>query len=273
MESQSMQQGTALSSLAVVFAMLSFWPAAESSAETVRVAVASNFAPALEMLAKDFELISGHELQITQGSSGKQFAQISRGAPFDVFLSADLERPRMLREAGRVVALSAYRDDVLVYARGRLALWYRSGFSPPLAEAPPALEDLDFEHFAIANPRLAPYGLAANQLLEALTWSPFVAGKLVMGENIAQAYQYLHSGAAEIGLVAYSQILATDREFTAGQDYWLVPEELHSPIEQGLVVLRDTPAVFSFVDYLLSERAQDQIATRGYSKPSARSGG
>ena len=171
---------------------------ASAYAETLNVAVASNFVAAMQHIKRAFEGNSAHELRIIRGSSGKHYAQITNGAPFDVFLSADQGRPRRLVEEGL-----AEESGLSTYALGQLALWSRK-------------KDLELDRdylsntsnyrvIAIANPRLAPYGQAAAELFSSLGVESLVSGRLVMGENIAQAFQFAFSGNADLGLVAYSQ--------------------------------------------------------------------
>lgn len=229
-----------------------------AAAETVRVAVAANFADALERLRPAFERDSGHELRASSASTGTLYAQIRRGAPFDVFLAADRERPERLVDEGFADPSSAF-----VYARGRLVLWSADG---ALVDGTPAvLHRATFRHLAVANPKTAPYGAAALDVLRELGLADELAGRLVQGENVAQAWHFVASGNAELAFVALSQVLAQDPDERGSR--WLVPESLHRPIEQVAVVLKDAaerPAVRAFAAFLRSPEARRVIAGLGY---------
>ena len=214
----------------------------------------------MQHIKRAFEGNSAHELRIIRGSSGKHYAQITNGAPFDVFLSADQGRPRRLVEEGL-----AEESGLSTYALGQLALWSRK-------------KDLELDRdylsntsnyrvIAIANPRLAPYGQAAAELVSTLGVESLVSGRLVMGENIAQAFQFAFSGNADLGLVAYSQ---TESPNLSGQgSVWLVPSELHQPIKQDMVILIDSAAAFEFSSFMKSAVVRDILLTNGYLLPEA----
>jgi molybdate transport system substrate-binding protein len=224
----------------------------------VRVAAAANVHPVLERLRQPFVAETGHRLELSAGSSGKLFAQIENGAPFDVFVSADSERPKRLEAAGRAVAGSRF-----TYAEGRLALYGRALLHPENGELD--IQAGSFQHFAIAHPDTAPYGVAAMQVLRALGASERIAAQLVRGENVTQTLQFVDTGAAELGLVALSTISARP-----GARYWKVPRELHEPIRQDAVLLagaRDNPAARAFLDLLRSERAKKVLREAGYDTP------
>ena len=227
-------------------------------AEPLRIAVAGNFLPVLERLAPDFEADHGHRLRLSSASTGRLYAQIRQGAPFDVFLAADVTRPERLEQDG--LAVPGTRRS---YARGRLALW-----------APDAVPGEDpFERLAgtprpslaIANPRLAPFGAAAEATLrKAGLWSRY-EHEVLRGESIAQAFHFVATGNADLGLVALSQ-LRLSATHTAGS-WRAVPAEDHPPIEQQAVLLRDTQTGRAFLAWLLSERVQDRLRTFGYDPP------
>ena len=229
---------------------------APACADEVRVAVAANFAPVLAQLAAPFTEASGHHLRVSSGSSGKLYAQISHGAPFDVLLSADAERPRRLEADGQVVAGSRF-----TYARGRLVLWSaKPGVVDNRGEV---LRRGTFRRLAIANPRIAPYGAAAQDVLEGLRLWHAVQGRLVQGEDIGQTFQFVYTGNAELGFVAWSQIKARGESGS----FWLVPEALHRPIEQQAVLLTgaaDNAAARAFLEFLCGPRAREIIAAAGY---------
>ncbi|WJW76542.1 molybdate ABC transporter substrate-binding protein [Thiohalobacter sp. IOR34] len=224
-------------------------------AETLQVAVAANFAAALRALAERFHADSGHQLLLAVGSTGKQYAQIRHGAPFDLFFAADRRRPRLLEEAGLALPGSRF-----TYAVGRLALW-----SPDPARVDgegQVLERGDFRHLAIANPRLAPYGLAASQVLRLRDLWARLLPKLVYGENIAQTFQFVASGNAELGFVAWSQLKRPGVAIPGS--WWLVPAVLHSPIEQQAVQLTDSPAAADFLRFVKSRPGRRIIHDFGY---------
>ena len=227
----------------------------ESLAEApLRVAVASNFADPLRAIADAYEASHGHRIEVIAGSSGKLYAQIRHGAPFDVFLSADSERPRALEQRGIAVAGSRF-----TYAVGRLALW--SPDATLTVDSIDALEDRPGSRVAIANPRLAPYGRAARQALQALgRWSD-LERRLVRGENIAQTFHFVVSGNAALGFVALSQLTADP---PLGGSFWLVPIALHDPIEQQLVRITGHPHATAFIDYLRSPPVLARIRDFGY---------
>jgi molybdate transport system substrate-binding protein len=239
--------------------------ASGAAAETVSVAVAANFAPALKALQPAFERQSGHALRISSASTGILYAQIRHGAPFDVFLAADRERPERLIEGGLADAASAF-----IYARGRLVLWSpRPGLVDDGGEV---LRTGDFEHLAIANPRTAPYGAAALQVLERLGLAKALSGRLVMGESVAQAWHFVVSENAELGFVALSQPVAAGR--LDGGSYWLVPQELYAPVEQMAVLLgsgREKPAARALLQFLQSAPAIAQLEELGYAAGAERS--
>ncbi|MDY6982462.1 MAG: molybdate ABC transporter substrate-binding protein, partial [Pseudomonadota bacterium] len=186
--------------------------AASLHAGEVKVAVASNFTPVLESLAPQFEKHSGHTLSIISGATGNHYAQIRNGAPFDVFLAADDERPRMLEEEGKAVAGTTF-----TYALSALVLWSKDA---ALVDAEGAvLRSGHFDHIAIANPRLAPYGEAAQEVLVAAGVWDTVQNRIVQGDNIAQTLQFVQTGNAELGFIALSQL----PEIGDTGSYWRVP--------------------------------------------------
>jgi len=214
----------------------------------IMVAVATNFAKAAETLAADFTARTGLEAKIISGSTGQLYAQIVNGAPYEVFLSADQERPAKLEAAG----LATGR---LTYARGYINLWHQNGVA-----GAHILTEGDFEHLAIANPALAPYGRAAQEVLETLGLWEKLQSKIVMGQNIGQAYALVASGNAELGFVDSSHVMALG-------GHWVVPQALYSPILQDAVRLSSKPEVRAFMDYLTSAHAQAIITDAGYGLP------
>ncbi|MFT7472527.1 MAG: molybdate transport system substrate-binding protein [Kiritimatiellia bacterium] len=231
---------------------------ASAFGETLNVAVASNFVAAMLRIEQAFEGNSEHEVRLIRGSSGKHYAQISNGAPFDIFLSADQFRPRRLVEEGL-----ARESDLTTYAQGQLALWSRENDLQLGREY--LLNTDNYDVIAIANPRLAPYGQAATEVFSYLGLKPLVSERLVMGENIAQAFQFVFSGNADLGLVAYSQAMSPNLRGTGS--VWLVPSELHQPIKQDMVVLSDSTAAVEFAAFMKSDTVRDILLSSGYLLP------
>ncbi len=230
-----------------------------AGAEVVRLAMASNFAGAMAALKPAFERLSGHRLVISSGATGRLHAQIVHGAPHDVFLAADAARPRRLEQEGRAIPGSRF-----TYALGRLVLYSRHE-SLAGSSLRAALSDARIARLAIASPRLAPYGRAARESLLRLGLWTALQGRLVRGENIAQAFHFVQSGAADAGLVALSQVRALPA--TRRGPFLPVPQALHAPIRQQAVLLRDTPAARAFLAFLRSARARAIIRARGYETP------
>jgi molybdate transport system substrate-binding protein len=227
----------------------------------VRVAVASNFSAPMERIAELFRQKSGHTVKLSLGATGKFYAQIRGGAPFDVLLAADDAIPQKLEQEGHAVSRSGF-----VYALGRLTLW--SARRDFVDEKGAVLSRGDFSRLAIADPRLAPYGMAAKETLEKLAMWNALQRKLVMGENITQTFQFVASENAELGFVALSQIMH-DGEVAEGS-YWLVPESMHKPIRQGAVLLsgaQDVAAAQDFLAFLKSDKAKAVIRGYGYGLP------
>ncbi len=229
--------------------------ACAARADEVHVAVAANFAAPAQVLGELFARQSSHRVVISTGSTGKFYAQIKNGAPFDVLLSADDETPRRLE-----FEKAAVPDTRFTYALGRLALWSaREEFVDGRGEI---LRTARFRKLAIANPKLAPYGTAAQQVMIRLGVWESVQGRLVQGENIAQTFQFVASGNAELGFVALSQ-LTGERKGSR----WLVPAELHAPLRQDAVLLKQGPGGRAFLDFLRSSAARERIRTSGYELP------
>lgn len=228
-------------------------------ADVVRVAVASNFAGAMKAVAERFEASTGHEVTLVFGSTGSHYAQIWNGAPLDAFFAADTLRPASLERDSLAVAGSRF-----TYAVGKLVLW---STRPDFVDAAgDILRSSKFRHIAVANPRLAPYGRAAREILEARGLWDSLSERIVQGENVAQAYQLVHSGNAELGFIAYSQLL----EAPAGGSWWEIPPSMHAPIEQQAVLLAGAgDAARSFVFFVRSEEARRIIRNHGYATDDA----
>ena len=224
----------------------------------VQVAVAANFAGPMEKLAAQFQKDTGHKAVVASGATGKFYAQIRNGAPFEVLLSADDETPARLEAEGQVVAKSRF-----TYAVGRLVLWSAKANYVDATGA--VLKTGAFTHLAIANPKTAPYGAAAVAVIDKLGLTARLQPRLVQGENIAQAFQFASTGNAELGFVAQAQVWR-DGKFTAGSG-WIVPATMHAPIRQDAALLTrgaKNPAAQALLDYLRSDKAKALIRAYGY---------
>ncbi|MDT8446975.1 MAG: molybdate ABC transporter substrate-binding protein [bacterium] len=253
----------------ISFALAAAWfflslvgPQTLQAGET-HVAVASNFADAALEIAQAFEAKRGHKVHLSFGSTGKHYAQIKNGAPFAAFLAADMKRPLLLEREGR-----ALKGSVFVYAQGRLALWSpRPGF---VDEQGAVLSQGEFHHLSLANPKLAPYGAAAVQALQKKGLWSTLEPKVVRGENIAQTFQFVFSGNAQLGFVALSQVknLKQNQGNEPSGSFWVVPQELHDPIQQGAALLKEDPVARSFLKFLQeSPEARRVLARYGYDAP------
>ena len=235
-----------------------FVVAANAQAAEIKVAVASNFANTLKEIAVEFQKDTGHQLAITPGATGKFYAQISNGAPFDVFLSADDETPRKLVQEGKAIAASQF-----TYAIGRLALWSPS---PVLVDKNADILKTDkFKYIAIANAKVAPYGQAAVQTMQKLGVLTQIEPRVVQGESIAQTFQFVSTGNAQLGFVALSQILENGKIKIGSA--WIVPEEMHEQLKQDAVVLQSCKQILvcqALMDYLKSEKVKKMMASYGY---------
>ena len=229
-----------------------------AATEAVRVAVAANFAATLREIVVGFERDTGHTALVSAGSSGKFYAQIRHGAPFDVFFSADVLRPTLLEDEGLAV-----RGSRITYAVGRLTLWSASP-NAVMADGRSTLSG-DFEHLAMANPRTAPYGAAARQTLQALGLWHQMRGRIVQGENIGQTFQFVFSHNARLGFVALSQVL--DSSINGRGSRWDVPTNLHDPLRQQAVLLvngQTNDAATALLEYAQGETSRTIIERFGY---------
>lgn len=227
-------------------------------AAEVQVAVAANFAAPMQAIAAGFEQATGDKVSVSLGSTGKLYAQIKNGAPYDIMLSADAETPAKLEREGLAVPGSRF-----TYAIGKLVLWSpRPGY---VDESGAVLKKGGFRHLAVANPKLAPYGEAAMETLAKLGVLNRVKPKLVQGENIAQTYQFVASGNAELGFVALSQVYAAGKIKSGSA--WIVPAALYSPIRQDAVLLdkgKGNPAAAALLDFLKGPQARAVIRDYSY---------
>ncbi|SDC47163.1 molybdate transport system substrate-binding protein [Paracidovorax valerianellae] len=229
-----------------------------AQAAEVLVAVAANFTAPMQKIATAFEQATGHKAVLSFGATGKFYAQIKNGAPFQVLLAADDTTPERLEREGQGVQGSRF-----TYAVGRLVLWSpRAGYVDDQGQV---LKTGDFAHLAVANPKLAPYGLAAVQTLDKLGLGERLQPRFVTGENIAQTYQFVATGNAPLGFVALSQVMEGGK--IAKGSAWQVPEALHDPIRQDAVLLangKDQPAATALMQFLRSDAAREVIRAYGY---------
>lgn len=239
-------------SIALAFA------ATTALADEVQVAVAANFTAPAKLIAADFERATGHKAALSFGATGKFYAQIRNGAPFEVLLAADDTTPAKLETEGAAVAGTRFN-----YATGRLVLW---SATPGYIDAKgDVLKTGDFKHLALANPKTAPYGTAAIETLSALKLLDAMQPKFVVAENIAQAHQFAASGNAQLGFLALAQVMKDGR--IGEGSAWVVPASLHQPIRQEAVLLakgRGKPAAAAWLDYLKSDQVRAVIKTFGY---------
>lgn len=231
---------------------------AGAHAGEVQVAVAANFTAPMQKIADAFAQDTGHKAVLAFGATGKFYAQITNGAPFEVLLAADVETPARLEAEKQAVPGTRF-----TYATGKLVLWSaKEGYVDSQGKV---LQDGHFAHLSIANPKAAPYGAAAVETLTTLKLYQHLQPKIVQGENIAQAHQFVSTGNAELGFVALSQV-SRDGRFTSGSG-WIVPESMHSPIRQDAVILLKgaaNPAARALSDYLKSDKAKGIIRAYGY---------
>ena len=226
-------------------------------AEQILVAVAANFIPPFREIALEFEKSTGHQLKVAGGSSGNFYAQIKNGAPFDVFFSADNERPKKLEDEGFGV-----KDSRFTYAIGRIVLWSSNA---DLIKGEETLRSKNFKRLAMANPKNAPYGVAAMQALQKLELWESLQPHIVMGESIGQTMGFIESGNAHLGFVALSQIM--DPKIKGKGSHWHVPTDLHEPIQQDVILLvkgKENPAAKALLEFIGGPQAKAIIERYGY---------
>ena len=231
---------------------------AQAQAGDALLAVAANFTAPMQKIAQAFEQDTGHKAVLSFGATGSFYAQIKNGAPFDVLLAADDDTPLKIEKEGLSVVGSRF-----TYATGQLVLWSKqAGLVDDKGEV---LRSGKFQKLAIANPKLAPYGLAATETLTQLGLLSELQPKIVMGESIGQTYQFLVTENAQLGFVALSQVFAGGK-ITQGS-VWVVPAKLHNPIQQDAVLLnsgKNNPAAAALLTYLKSDKARAIIKSYGY---------
>lgn len=229
-----------------------------ANAGEVQVAVAANFTAPMKLIAAEFEKSTGHKAQLSFGGTGKFYAQIKNGAPFEVLLAADDETPLRLEQEGL-----GEKGSRFTYAIGKLLLWSADpAFVDTKGEV---LKKGQYRHLAMANPKLAPYGAAAQETLTRLGIYNSVEAKLVQGENIAQTYQFIKSGNAELGFVALSQVYEAGK-LKEGSG-WIIPANLYTPIRQDAVILtkgKGNPAAVELIKFMKTTEAQAVIKSFGY---------
>ena len=243
----------------LIFIGLSF---TQIAADEIKVAVASNFYPAMKEIVLQYELkqsqsSENHNIVLISGSSGKHYAQILNGAPFDIFFSADKVRPILLEKKGISETGSRF-----TYALGKLVLWSSlDGF----VEKDERLYINDSRFLAIANPRIAPYGVAAREALISLNLWEDLQSRLVRGENIAQTFQFVNSGNAKLGFISYSQLM--NPSYPVAGSFWEVPQTLYTPIEQQVVLLKKSSLAKDFLSFIESDESLNIISKYGYDLP------
>lgn len=252
-----------LNGLRVLFGLVLGLVALTTMAKTERVTVAAaaNFAAPLKVIAANFERETGFRVSVSLGSTGQLYAQMRHGAPFDVLLAGDSSTPTLLAEQGFAVAGTQF-----TYASGRLVLWSPN---PDLVDPHGAVLKSDyFKRIAVANPKLAPYGLAATEVMEHLGLLQVLDPKIVEGTNIGQAFQFVASGNAELGFVALSQVFA-DGKLKQGSA-WLIPSSYYTPIDQDAILItgaQNNQAAHAFMHYLRSDAARQIMESFGYEVP------
>jgi molybdate transport system substrate-binding protein len=235
-------------------------------AEEITIAAASDLNFAFKEIVVEYEKTTGNHVKLTLGSSGNFFAQIQNGAPFDLYFSADITYPRKLEEAGLTVPGSLYQ-----YAVGRIVLWTGNESRIDVTQGFEALRDPTVKKIAIANPKHAPYGRAAVAAMEHAHVYDHVKDKLVLGENISQAAQFVESGAADVGIIALSLALAPPMQ--AAGHYWEIPADAYPPIEQGAVMLmggKNQKSAKAFLSFIQGAEGQTMMKRYGFVVPSPR---
>jgi len=237
----------------LIMIFLLCWANESFAKNDVYVAVASNFLMVIKKLRLDFEQETGINLKISSGSTGKLYAQIKNGAPFDLFLAANASEPRRLVDQGKAVP-----DSLFTYARGQLTLWRRDKQAGTLDGEAVLQHHNGIQRIAIANPKIAPFGAAAMEVLNRMGLYPALKSKIVNGENVSQAFQFVASGNADLGFVALSQVKAAN---LLGS-YWIVPQDWYAPIIQQAVLLsraKQKSTAIRFLMYLKSPHIQNRI--------------
>ncbi len=245
----------------LVFVFLQIALLISIQAAEVTVAVASNFSFPMRKIVAQFEAESGHKVRLSLGSTGAFYAQIKNGAPFHLLLAADQETPARLEKEGLGLAGTRF-----TYAQGRLVLWSRQAGRVDVEGE--ILKTGRFQKLALANPKLAPYGVAAMETLQRLSLTEQLKSKFVQGENISQAYQFVETENAQIGFVAMSQVFSEGKLLKGSA--WIVPLQLYSPIQQDAILLvagQKNSAAIALMRYLKTDRAKSVMSAYGYNHP------
>ena len=239
-----------------IFTAIAVVVSGSACADEVQVAVAANFTAPMQKIAPEFEKATGHKVVASFGSTGKFYAQIKNGAPFEVLLAADDETPAKLGKEGAVAA------SQFTYAIGKLVLW---SAKPAVVDGQgEVLKRNGFDHIAVANPKLAPYGAAAMEVMKSLGVTDTLQPKIVMADNIGQTQQFISSGNALLGFVALSQVL---KDGAIEGSAWIVPQKLYSPIRQDAIILekgKNKAAAEALLKYLKGDAAKAVIKSYGY---------
>jgi len=246
----------------ILIAVVTLLFSSTAFADTVLVAAASDLSYVINAIIPKFEQSTGHKVKLTLGSSGNFFAQISNGAPFQVFLSADVNYPRQLEKAGRAETGSTY-----IYALGKIVLWVPNSSKIDIqAKKLQSLLDPSIRKISIGNPEHAPYGRAAVEAMERAGVYDAVKSKLVYGENISQAAQFVQSGAADIGIIALS--LALGESMRASGKYWEVPSDMYTSMEQGAALIKPaTAASRAFYEWMRRPESREILSRYGFALP------
>jgi molybdate transport system substrate-binding protein len=237
-----------------------------SVAEEITIAAASDLNFAFKEIVAEYEKTTGNHVKLTLGSSGNFYAQIQNGAPFDLYFSADIAYPRKLEEAGLTVPGSIYQ-----YAVGRIVMWTGHESRIDVTQGFETLREATVKKIAIANPKHAPYGRAAVAAMEYFKVYDQVKDKLILGENISQAAQFVESGAADVGIIALSLALAPPMQ--AAGHYWEIPADAYPPIEQGAVILmggKNQESAKAFLSFIQGAEGQTMMKRYGFVVPSPR---
>jgi molybdate transport system substrate-binding protein len=235
----------------------------QASAEEIAIAAASDLNFAIKDLIIEYEKVTGNHVKLSLGSSGNFYAQIQNGAPYDLYFSADIGYPKKLEEAGLTVPGSLYR-----YAVGRIVLWTNHSSRRDVAKGLEILRDPAIKKIAIANPKHAPYGRAAVAAMQHFKVYEEAKDRLVLGENISQAAQFIESGACDVGVIALSLALAPTMK--AAGTYWEIPSEAHPPLEQGAAILkssRQQKTAQQFVEFMQGQSGQEIMSRYGFTLP------
>jgi molybdate transport system substrate-binding protein len=244
----------------LVLCLFAITGVSRSVAEEITIAAASDLNFAFKEIVAEYEKTTGNHVKMTLGSSGNFYAQIQNGAPFDLYFSADIAYPRKLEEAGLTVPGSLYH-----YAVGRIVLWTGLESRLDVTQGFETLREAIVKKIAIANPKHAPYGRAAVAAMEYFKVYDQVKDKLVLGENISQAAQFVESGAADVGIIALSLALAPPMQ--AAGHYWEIPADAHPPIEQGAVILtggKNQEHAKAFLSFIQSAEGQTMMTRYGF---------